>query len=166
MLVWNVWSIAEAKKLQNFLKIINDLDVGVACICETWFTNDKGKFSHTIKENGYELYHDFRPKRGGGVAIIYKKDLVVTRGEASCSKFHSFEYVYVTFKTGVESILILNIYRNQEVPFTMFKEELVVLLDRVAVKGYSLLVVGDFNVWIEIEQNHDSKELLEIMYSF
>ena len=50
MLVWNVWSIAETKKLQNFLQIIKDLDAGVACVCETWFTNDKGKFSHTKRK--------------------------------------------------------------------------------------------------------------------
>ena len=134
---------------------MKDLDASLAS--ETWFTNDKGKFSHTIKEKGFELYHDFRPKRGGEVAIIYKNDLLITKGEASCSKYKSFEYVYVTCKTAVETILILNIYRNQEVPFTMFKEELVVLMDRVAVKGYSLLVVGDFNIWIEVEQNQDSK---------
>ena len=90
----------------------------------------------------------------------------LTKGEASCSKYKSFEYVYVTCKTGVESILILNIYRNQEVPFTIFKEELVVLMDNVAVKKYSLLVVGDCNVWIEVEGNPDSKGLLDIMHSF
>ena len=66
----------------------------------------------------------------------------------------------------VETILILNIYRNQEVPFIIFKEELAVLMDKVAVKKYSLLVVGDFNVWIKVEEKHDSKGLLEIMHSF
>ena len=38
-----------------------------------------------------------------------------------------------------ETILILNIYRNQEIPFSTFKEELVALLEKVTVKGYSLL---------------------------
>ena len=155
-------SIAENLKLQNFLQIMKAL----ACICETWFTNDKGKFSHTNKGRGFELYHNYRPKRGGEVAIIFKNDLLITKGEASCSKYKSFGYVYVTCKTGVGTILVLNIYRNQEVPSTIFKEELVVPMDKVAAKRYSLLVVGDFNVWIEVEQNQDTKGLLEIMHWF
>ena len=53
---------------------MTDLDANVACLCETWFTNDKGKFTYTIEESGFEIYHDFRPKRGGGVAITYKKN--------------------------------------------------------------------------------------------
>ena len=44
--------------------------------------------------------------------------------------------------------------------------ELAVLMDKVAVKKHSLLVVGDLNVWIEVQQSQVSKGLLEIMHSF
>ena len=84
-------------KLLNFLQIIEDKHIDVACVCESWFDAKSGVFSKTIKEHGYELYHAFRAdKRGGGVAIMYKNQLSVKEGEKSTSKFSSFEYAYVT----------------------------------------------------------------------
>ena len=45
LLYWNVWSIQNETKLQNLLQILDDMNVGIACICETWFTSKKGVFS-------------------------------------------------------------------------------------------------------------------------
>ena len=93
VLVWNVWSILNESKLQNFLQIVDDMNIGIACICETWFDSDKGVFSKMIKEANFCLHHAYREgKRGGGVAIMYKENLALKEGEASSSKFMSFEY--------------------------------------------------------------------------
>ena len=73
---WNVWSILNEPKLTNFLQIIDDNDIGITCMCETWFDSEKGVFTTTIKERGYRIHHAYRSdKRGGGSAIIYKKGL-------------------------------------------------------------------------------------------
>ena len=93
VLCWNVWSILNQTKLSNFLQIVEDLNVGIACICESWFDSKTGVFSKMIRDAGYELHHAHREsKRGGGVAILYKKQLVLKKGEGSCSQYTSFEY--------------------------------------------------------------------------
>ena len=57
-----VWSIANEEKLLNFLHIIEDMDIKIACVCETWFDTQKGVFSRLIKEFDYELHHAHREK--------------------------------------------------------------------------------------------------------
>ena len=58
--------------------ILEDMKISIACISETWFDTKSGKFSKSIKEAGYELYHAYREgKRDGGVAILYMKKMNV-----------------------------------------------------------------------------------------
>ena len=61
------------KKLMNFLQVIDDMDVEIACVNETWFDQKEGVFTKKIKDAGFEPHHAYRDgKRGRGVAIIYK----------------------------------------------------------------------------------------------
>ena len=62
------------QKLRNLLQFIEDSNVKIACICETWFDSQTGRHTAVIKEAGYEIIHANREgKRGGGVAIMYKE---------------------------------------------------------------------------------------------
>ena len=87
-MTWNVWSILNAEKLRNMLQVLEDNEIHIACITETWFDSIKGTFTTAIKEAGFEIVHDAREdKRGGGTAIIYKEKLKVKPGKASCTRF-------------------------------------------------------------------------------
>ena len=101
-----------------FLQII-DKQIGIACITETWFDRKTGPFSKTIRDAGYEINHAYREgKRGGGSAIIYKKDLRVKKGETSSSDYVSFEYSCVTLSLNVgRKLIVVSLYREQEVAF-------------------------------------------------
>ena len=108
VIVWNVWSIANEEKLYNFLQILDDRNITIACVTETWFDRKTGTFSKTIKDAGFKLNHDFRTdKRGGGCAILYSKNLAVKNGKASTSEFTSFEYssIILTIKAGRKLVL-------------------------------------------------------------
>ena len=81
------------------LQVFEDNQIQIACITETWFDEDKGTFTSTIKSEGYEIIHSPRSeKRGGGTAIIYKNNLKVKKGAASSSKYQSFEFSYIYLK--------------------------------------------------------------------
>ena len=81
LMVWNVWSIANEEKLNNFIQILDDKNISIACVTETWFDRKTGTFSKAIKDAGFKINHDFRPnKRGGGCAIMYKRNLTIKKG--------------------------------------------------------------------------------------
>ena len=70
---------------------MEDNDISVACLSETWFDAQKGKFTARIKEAGYQIDHANRDgKRGGGVAMIHKDHMKMKYGEGSVTKYSLF----------------------------------------------------------------------------
>ena len=166
-MAWNVWSILNAKKLHNMLQVLEDNDVQIGCITETWFDSIKGVFTTTIKEAGYGIVHDVREdKRGGGTAIIYKDKLKAKPGKASCTRFQSFEYSYIYLTIKTTKILLLNVYRKQEVSCNIFCLEVEKLIDSLFDTAEVLMIVGDFNVWIDEEGNSEAKKVETIMSAY
>ena len=49
--------------------IDNDIDFGL--FQETWFSSQSNATTAVIRNAGYNIVHNFREKRGGGVGIIY-----------------------------------------------------------------------------------------------
>ena len=162
---WNVWSVLSETKLNNLLQILEDNDVNIACITETWFDSKTGTFSEAIKRSGYKLHHAYREdKRGGGAAILYKKKLMIKYGDASATEYSSFEYSFVTITLQSKLKLVLVcVYRKQEVSFNAFHEEFTTFMDKLLNKGELLLVVGDFNVWMDFEKDTDTVRLKTLM---
>ena len=167
IMVWNVWSVLNAEKLRNMLQVLEDNDIQIGCITETWFDSIKGVFTTAIKEAGYKLVHDVREdKRGGGTAIIYKDKLKVKPGKASSTRFQSFEYSYIYLTIKTTKILLLNVYRKQEVSCKIFCQEVEQLIDSLFDTAEVLMIVGDFNVWIDEEGNSEAKQVETIMSAY
>ena len=81
--------------------------------------------------------------------MIYKKFLNVKPGDFSATRYSSFEFVSCTLNTVAQKIMIVIVYRKQEVSFSIFCEELEKFLDSMPHKGNKVIIVGDFHVWIE-----------------
>ena len=165
--VWNVWSALNSEKLTNLLLLLEDKNIQVACITETWFDSITGKFTALIKERGFEIVHSVREgKRGGGTAIVYKKNLKVKPREASSSQYESFEYSSINLTCNSAKLLLICVYRKQEVSCKTFCAELEEYLDKTVDNNKELVVVGDFNVLADIEDDRDYLRLLSVMNSF
>ena len=150
-----------------FIQILDDKCVSVACVTESWFDTKNGVFSKTLKDAGYKLHHAFREKRGGGVAIVYKNNMTVKDGGASCDRYLSFEYAFVTITLQTKQRMVLVcIYRNQEITFSIFQDELSSFIEQTVFKGDSTVIVGDFNVWVDDEEDQDAKKLLTLMSTY
>ena len=162
---WNVWSIMNETKLENYLQVMDDLHADITCVCETWFDTKNGVFSKKIRDSGYELHHAYREgKRGGGVAIMYKKTLTVKEGEQSTTRYMSFEYACITITLQLKrNILLVCLYRKQEIPFNTFYDEITAFMDRMIFKADAIMLVGDFNVWVDIEGDKNANQLSTLM---
>ena len=164
---WNVRSILNEHKLQNVLQILDDNDIQVACLTETWFDGQNGTFTANIKSAGYEIKHATRDnKGGGGAAILYKRTMNIKPGEANSNKYASFEFSYCVINNSQVKLLLICIYRRQEVPCKTFCEEFEKFMDAVFHKGDITIVVGDFNVWIDVEDDIDTRRLLTLMNAY
>ena len=168
MMLWNVWSVAKTEKLNNLLQIIEDKQINIACITETWFESKTGTFTKAIKEAGYKINHAYREKkRGGGCAIIYQKKLSIKNGEVSSDMYLSFEYatVILNLKSGTKMTIVC-LYRKQEIPFKLFSDELTLFMDRIMKMNTTLMIVGDFNTWVDDEDDKNAETLLDLMHSY
>ena len=165
---WNVWSILNESKLDNLLQILEDNEISFACITESWFDSKNGVFSQKIKSNGYKLHHAYRENtKGGGVAILYKKGLMVKEGDASTTQYSSFEYSFVILTMQAKKRLFLTcVYRKQEVSFTLFHDEFSGFMDKVMSRGETTVVVGDLNVWVDAEEDNEAQKLLTLMHGY
>ena len=58
------------------------------------------------------------------------------------------------------------VYRKQEISCTTFCEELEKLVEKVFDKGDSIIIVGDFNIWVDKESDQDSEKVLTLMNKY
>ena len=164
---WNVWSMLSEEKCSNVLQVLMDNDIQVACISETWFDSKNGTFTNSIKTLGFELIHGYREdQRGGGTAILYKNTLKVKPGEASSTKYTSFEFSYLTLNNSASKILLGCIYRKKEQPCSLFVDELETFIDEIFQKGDTIIIVGDFNVWVDVQEDKEAIMLLNLMNGY
>ena len=167
MLCWNVWSILNDEKRNNVLQVLEDYKIHIACITETWFDAKNGKFTADIREAGYEIVHDFRDgQRGGGTAILYKNNLNAKPGEASSSKYGSFEFSIITLTIDKSKTMIVCVYRKQEQSCTLFCDEIELLIESIFDSSDILIIVGDFNLWIDVEGDADAEKVVSLMNAY
>ena len=165
---WNLHSLLNEVKLQSVVQVLEDNDIHIACLYETWFDSNNGKYTKVIKDAGYEIKHCYRKnKGGGGTAIIYNKSLKVKPGDASESKYESFEYSYIKLLHAPKSkILLICIYRKQEIPYKIFCKEMEFFLDEMVKMRDEMIVVGDFNIWADVKTNAITKRVSKLMSAY
>ena len=167
VICWNVLSILNEHKLVDFLQILDDNNIDIACVCETWFNARNEKLTAIIKEAGFGIVHCHRDdKRGGGTAALYKKTQNVKEGEASTSAYSSFEYSYIFLNVPDMKVLIVCVYRQKEISCNIFCDEFETFIEKIFDKADTIIVMGDFNVWVDIEDNIDTKKLLNLMHGY
>ena len=69
-------SLCNNLKIHFILQTLQDCDVKMECITQSWLTEGHNHTAAILNSFGYDLSHYFRPNRpGGGVAILIKKPL-------------------------------------------------------------------------------------------
>ena len=148
-MLFNIQSLNKRNK--ELISLLEDQNVHLAFITETWLMEETNTVTALIKESGYEIIHDFRSaKLGGGAAIIFKDGYSITRKLISCN-VTTFEFTAVLLKeNGTLPILAVCIYRpGSEALTNQFITELDNFLSIISSKYNSVLLCGDFNVHFE-----------------
>ena len=84
---------------------LSDSDIDICFLTETWLRKGDTSKIAEIKDLGYHVIHQSRPGRGGGVAIAFKKDVVVKR--TTTKSYKSFEMIEGLLKSDSGELLRL-----------------------------------------------------------
>jgi exonuclease III len=131
--------------------IIRDNNIDILALQETWVPEDTHPaIKLDTAPPGFIINHVHRPlvvggkKRGGGLAVIYREDLIV-RPHKLHFRPTTFELQSLIVQTS-PPILLVNIYQPNSPPTSEFYSELDTLLSRIVVESPARLVLcGDYN---------------------
>lgn len=108
------------------MSYIEDKNIDVAGICETWLTESHNATTAIIKSYGFSLFHNHRgTQKGGGTAIIFKP--IFRLSEISLPCFKSFEVTAALLMNTTAKLMLLIVYRTGPLS-TVFNQELDQLL--------------------------------------
>ena len=124
---------------------------------ESWLNENDGAKLVEIKELGYEVLSNPRKRRGGGVAIFYKKLLKLSLCSRTC-KYKSLENIEATLKTDDELVRFVSIYRPPysrkhrytETDFLIDFEDYLSVLNS---KSGLTVIMGDLNMHVQKDQD-------------
>ena len=150
------------------MQYLVDNNISVACITESWLTDSNDFTTFRIKSYGYSVSHKHRElRRGGGVCFIYKLSNKVIESKSK-RIYESFEYhlLELCMPCNDSNIVIICIYRKQEISFTQFHAEFSHFCEDLIEQFLnSFLVLGDFNVHCE-SNTYMANQLLSILSSY
>ena len=143
-----------------------------AALTETWLygaDRDNAVKSQLVPA-GYKLLHVPRSgSRGGGVAVVGKEQYGLKLDTSFQAE--SFETMSVMTTIGSQAFCIVVIYRvppskQNKIQKSKFLEEFADLLEQAATWTGRLLLVGDFNVHWDTQDDAEKKQLAELLDAF
>ena len=156
-------------KASELNTLITDDDIDLIFITETWLTGGAGD-NVVIAEllpNGYNIFHTPRENsRGGGLAVIFKESIIVKCVQSKV--FQSFENMIVRVVAGSLTFLFVLIYRpppsqKNKQTFNDFIGDFSTLLEESLAKNGKLIILGDFNIHAENENDPCGKVFLQLL---
>ena len=160
--VFNARSICN--KTVGVLELLSDQKIDICMLSETWLRKgDTSKISE-IKDLGYNTYHCSRPGRGGGVAILYKKTLRLTKIKNKA--FKSFEHIECSMMSGSSIVRLTCIYRSPTAAhsyITDFLNDFDQYLEELMHHTGKIIICGDFNIHTENTDDPDTKKFSSLL---
>ena len=154
--------------MDEVIELALNNDVDILCLQETWIRKCDSAIIEEIKNYNLDVITERKPRRsdiGGGVAIIYKKELPIKR--IKYKQYPSFESVSVIMKGFVSQTVITNLYYpgySQKHRFThnAFLDDLDDMLE-TELCNQENIVIGDYNIHSEDNTREETVKLRNIL---
>lgn len=165
-----------ARSVKNKTVFLNDYisthNYDLFAISETWLnceaTNDT--YINALLPPGYAIYHVDREheERGGGVALIHKQCIDVTKHRTI--RLTQFEYLKCTVQLNKLNIDLIVFYRpppsiQNKCTTTQFFEEWSDFICHQTILKSELIIVGDANFHLENYNEHNTRRFLQSLES-
>ena len=138
-------------KTAQVFEQLSDSNINACFLTETWLRKGDTSKIAEIKDLGYNIVHQSRAGRGGGVAIAFRKDLNFNKRPTKTHK--SFEHVECVLKSSSNDLLrFCCVYRSCTAKMSKmsdFLQEFDEYLDSLTHLPGRLIIAGDFNIHVE-----------------
>ena len=162
--LWNAGSLNN--KLSDLLALLEDEDLDIAAVTETWMSSQQNNITAELRDIGYNIFHFNRDTRkGGGVALIFKKDFKFVSGKTF--KFETFECILVSIacRTSAQVNFIV-VYRFCEITPSPFLTEFYDFIETIFIDLRQIIILGDFNLHVNDQFNQNILRFADILNSF
>ena len=164
--VWNARSLKT--KVSSLRDLMLSCSLDLLSVTESWLTSND---SITIADltnslEDYAFHHlPSSTRRGGGLAVIARKGLHVSRNEGCI--FSSFEHFDSTITSGNKVFRLLKVHLpppSKKNGFTVerFFSEFSALSEELTVTFCQFLLCGDFNFHVDIDSNANAKQFSDL----
>ena len=158
-------------KASEIAGYVVDNNIDILALNETWL-HPGDVDNHVIGDltpSGYLFHHIPRVGRGGGVGVLIRNSLSVTKQPKLDAS--SFESIDLSIKAVSTCIHLLVIYRippskKNKLSPAMFLEEFSKLLENVSTSSGQLIIVGDINIHWDDMKNSERKKLVELLENY
>ena len=163
-LLWNACSLQN--KLDVFTALLEDEDLDIAAVTETWMSAQQNNITAELRDKGYQIYHFNREERkGGGVALIFRDNFKFLSGKTfNCE---NFECILVTIAChAARPINFIVLYRYCEVAPSTFLTEFYKFMENIFIDFKNVIILGDFNLHLNEKFNPTTIKFHDILNSF
>ena len=175
-MLWNTRSAVN--KISDIVQYFADSHADFVVMCETWQACPTpgmlDTFSATLREfalaeslEDIAIYTRARnsDKRGGGLALLSRKDVLFAYYNIDVAMPSSFEYLSVKCKSQSPFVLVC-LYRPPSIAFTTFMLEFEDFLTALNFLPLPAVVCGDFNVKINMPEDSQSVAFSNLLYEY
>ena len=167
-LLWNARSLQN--KIDSFTALLEDADIEVAAVTETWFASQHNNSTAIIRDKGYYISHFNRDdRRGGGVALIYKNTFKLVKTKTY--SFETFECILVSISShdshsSTQQLNFIVVYRYSELPPAPFLSEFYSFIDSIFIDFKNFIILGDFNLHVNDSFDPAIEKFNDILSTF
>ena len=152
-------------KTYEINELITDESLDILCLTETWLNEFDSAVIKEMSPYTHSFLHLPRNNRvGGGVGLFLHNSFTHIR-MINRPKFTSFEFIEVTFKYHGCNILFIIVYRPPNSSTNDFFDQFDDLLERIDLIGNKVIICGDFNFWMDIDTNINTKKFTDLLES-
>ena len=153
------------KKPQEIQVELTNNNLDVCVLTETWIKEDDNVTSARLCPNGYKSLSISRPNgTGGGITIVFKKDLNVTK--TCTTTYTTMEMATFWININNHVINLVTIYRPPDTNILDFCCEFTDILEQHINKSGELVLMGDFNITVNKPSDPDPSPFLYTLDSF
>ena len=161
---------AVKSKTSCLQEYINSADMDIFALTETWLTkkDTAAKLEFYSTKTHKFIQQDRDGRRGGGTGLLFKKAIDVKKiaaGQKSSFEFSEWRVSFASLRAKLVVVYRPPYSEAHSITPGIFFEEFGSYLETVILSPESLILTGDYNFHVDVEDDPDARTFLDLLAS-